>query len=105
MYKFWQKNGLGFMYLGEIFHQLIWSPWSKSYDRELQRQRCKNLQRHEKPSAFKRQKIFSSALKNTLARYSAGVVFVGTHIHESYVGLAPGVNPANFSYNTSAFLE
>jgi hypothetical protein len=26
--------------------------WGQSYDRELQRQRCKNLQRREYPHAF-----------------------------------------------------
>jgi hypothetical protein len=33
--------------------------WSQSYDRELQRQRCKKLQYQEyKPSAFVKQKNF-----------------------------------------------
>jgi hypothetical protein len=31
----------------------------QSYDRELQRQRCKNLQRHEWPSAFCQQTFYS----------------------------------------------
>jgi hypothetical protein len=31
-------------------------PSGQSYDCELKRQRCKNLQRHELPSAFKKQK-------------------------------------------------
>jgi hypothetical protein len=40
--------------------------WSQSYDRELQRQRCKNLLDHDYPSAFWKTKIFSSAFVKTL---------------------------------------
>jgi hypothetical protein len=32
--------------------------WSESYDRELQRQRCKKLQRHDYLCAFRKQKYF-----------------------------------------------
>jgi hypothetical protein len=34
------------------------SAWNQSYDPELQRQRCKNLQRHEQTSAFWKQNYF-----------------------------------------------
>jgi hypothetical protein len=44
------------------FKTSFW-PWSQSYDRELQRQRCKNLQRHEWPSAFWKQKYLLLFLK------------------------------------------
>jgi hypothetical protein len=39
---------------------------SQSYDRELQRQRCKILQRHAQPSAFLKPKTFSFTMKNAL---------------------------------------
>jgi hypothetical protein len=47
-------------------------PGSQSYDRELQRQRCKKLQSHEQPSAFSKQKYFLlPTLKNALSNYNA----------------------------------
>jgi hypothetical protein len=39
--------------------------WRQSYDRELQRQRCRKLQRHEQPSAFRNSNNFL-LLKKTL---------------------------------------
>jgi hypothetical protein len=56
-------------------------PRTQSYDRELQRKRSKNLQ------CVLKTKRFSSALKNALAYYSAGVVAVNLK-----VGLAPDKN-------------
>jgi hypothetical protein len=55
--------------------------WTQSYDRELQRQRCKNLQHYEK--CILKTKIFSSAFKNVPAHYSVVVV------NKSAIGLAP----------------
>jgi hypothetical protein len=50
----------------------------------LQLQRCKNLQHLEQPSAFCKQNILSSSLKNALAYYNAGVT-----VSSKVVGLAP----------------
>jgi hypothetical protein len=35
-----------------IPNTISFDTWSQSYDHELQRQRCKNVQHDEKPSAF-----------------------------------------------------
>jgi hypothetical protein len=50
---------------------------TQSYDRELQRQRCKNLQRHGLPSAFLKQKlqhnrvvVVNSEVEGMVARFS-----------------------------------
>jgi hypothetical protein len=45
------------------------TPWADpTYDRKLQRQRCKNSQRQEKPSAICKQKYFIlHAMKNAQA--------------------------------------
>jgi hypothetical protein len=55
---------------------------SQSYDLELQRQGCKNLQRLAQPSAIWKQ-IFSSSLKK---RSSLGTKIANSEV----VGLAPG---------------
>jgi hypothetical protein len=59
----------------------IWSPrlranknWIQSYARELQRQRCKNLQL---PVRFENEKYFSNLKKRSCLR-NAGVVVVNT---------------------------
>jgi hypothetical protein len=54
--------------------------------RNLQRQRCKNLQSLELPSAFWKQKYFI-LLRNAVACYNAGVVVVNLEV----VGSAPGI--------------
>jgi hypothetical protein len=41
-----QENGHFLQNIGENSDHNI-DPWSQSYDRELQRQSCKHLQRHE----------------------------------------------------------
>jgi hypothetical protein len=40
-------NSILFIKLPKVNNRPIWSPWSQSYDRELHRQRCKNLQRRK----------------------------------------------------------
>jgi hypothetical protein len=61
--------------------------WTQSYNRELQRQRCKNLQEHFlQHQPFWNQIIFSSTLKNAPAYYSAGL----EAINSKFAGLAPG---------------
>jgi hypothetical protein len=42
MHKFRQKCVE--LHFGRFFYKLIWSPWSQSYDCDLQRQRCNFLQ-------------------------------------------------------------
>jgi hypothetical protein len=39
-------NKLFGLHFGWLFHRIILSTWSQSHDHELQRQRCKNLQRN-----------------------------------------------------------
>jgi hypothetical protein len=48
--------------------------WSR-YDRELKRQRCKNLQRLELPSAFKKNLLLR---RNGLGYYNAAAVVVNS---------------------------
>jgi hypothetical protein len=45
-------------------------------------------------------KIFSSTFKNALSNYNDGAVAVDIKV----VGLAPGTNPTNVSYNASSSL-
>jgi hypothetical protein len=52
-----------------LFNETV---WSQSYDRELQRQRCKNLQR-----VFTKKSLFK---KNSLAYYNAGAVVVNSEV-------------------------
>jgi hypothetical protein len=53
--------------LGEYSPNLV--TLNESYDRELQRQRCKNLQRHGWPIAFSKHKDILLPSKNALAYY------------------------------------
>jgi hypothetical protein len=66
----------------------FFQPRSQSYDRELQRQRCKNLQRHYLPRSFWKKKLFL-LWKNVSAYYNASDVVVNSKV----VGLAPGLTP------------
>jgi hypothetical protein len=62
--------------------------WSQSYDRDLQRQRCKNLQRlvvNCLCSAFWKQKYFRPLWKTVYPNYNAGVIAVNSKV----VGLGP----------------
>jgi hypothetical protein len=54
---------------------------SQSYDRKLERQGCKNWQRNEEPSAYRKQKYFLLTWKNALAYYNASVVAVSGARH------------------------
>jgi hypothetical protein len=64
---------------------------SQSYDRELQRQRCKNLQSHKYLAHFhfENKTIFFYLEKNSSVNYNAGVAVVNTEV----LGLAPGEQP------------
>jgi hypothetical protein len=61
-----QINRLPFTHFSEN------STMIQSYDREIQHQRCKNLQRHELPRAFRNQKY--SGANPTIVIYNASIV-------------------------------
>jgi hypothetical protein len=74
--------------------------WSQSYDRELQRQRCKKLQRHSQLSVFWKQHYFLT-LSNLLQRLRCNCKFrirrIGPRVehrieHEIAVSRSEGVS-------------
>jgi hypothetical protein len=58
-------------------------------------QRCKSYNAMSNPVHSEEKKIFSSTLKNALAYYSAGIVFINSE------GLAPGTNPMTSKFTTT----
>jgi hypothetical protein len=65
---FWEKRHFFQRKLGKIAencdHKI--DPWSQSHDHQLQRQRCKNLQRHVMRSAFWKNKNIFIYFQKTL---------------------------------------
>jgi hypothetical protein len=59
---------------------------SQSYDRELQRQRCKFYNATRSLENFGNKKYFCTVYKNALAYYNSGIVVINSKV----VGMAPG---------------
>jgi hypothetical protein len=80
---FWKRKKCFWISLRIFSRQVSPAQWppstrSQSYERELQRQRCKYLQRHVQPSAFWKQKYY---LLHTLKKHSV----LGTTTQTLYV--------------------